>query len=168
MVDAEASCLKCNFGNKICDCTQCDGDGTILMPNDCRQCNGSGVFQHYLKCRTCRGYGDGRFICPKCNDGIVWNEYDGCNEICVNCSGNWNRTDCPSCNATGNYLWEKRDSCNRCGGLGQQNEMCNKERRSFVITKETFYHEIQKSIFFHKVINLQKSKNPKIHKSINP
>eukprot|EP01083_Nonionella_stella_P264906 897981_1 len=136
-VSAEVSCVKCDFGSRSFECTQCDGNG-IFNEGECQSCDGSGTFQHYKKCETCYGNGYGEFICPECDQGMVDVECDFCDgdgydwsgfcdpcdgdgkthQECQNCNGNWNRNDCPSCNGTGNFHWNHTEQCNTCSGRG--------------------------------------------------
>eukprot|EP01084_Bolivina_argentea_P053426 98073_1 len=112
-VDAEVSCLKCNFGNITSSCNQCDGDGCGMF--NCKQCDGSGIYQYYKQCWTCNGNGNG--------NGVSLNhEYDhetGINLITVEPS------ECPSCNGTGNFFWNREEECNNCSGTGGIMEKCN-------------------------------------------
>eukprot|EP01084_Bolivina_argentea_P313341 542621_1 len=140
-VDAEISCIECDNGNIGFNCGACDGDG-IFSVEECTQCDGTGTFG-YKECRTCDGNGNGRFICPECVRGSVYVECDMCDgdggcwcsdcdsdaevdEQCRNCRGNWNRNNCPHCNATGNFNWRNSEKCNACYGSGDCVKECKR------------------------------------------
>ena len=121
-IKAEMSCLTCDFGSKVLECTKCDGNGGFYF--QCKSCKGSGLYG-YSKCLKCKGRGRGHYKCSvkKCNDGWI-KDRRGKEYRCRKCKGTGKKSNCPSCNGTGDENWNTSKKCGQCYGHGSFDEKC--------------------------------------------